>query len=123
MRTLLQSIAACAILGLSSASATAPPGQEQGFAAAYVVHVMTGEPLAGMPVVVQQVIGPDGGTARVYITGRDGVAVIGPLESGLYVAYVSYNNNESQAVRFQIDGRVDSVTTFTLYFNPDVDPS
>jgi hypothetical protein len=136
MRATLHMIAVCGVLGLAgglpAAIANADPTvatqiqsqtQSSGAALATVFHAVTGEPLPDMPILVRQVVEPEGTiVVGVFKTGADGQAVIGPLENGLYVAQVIYNNNQSREVLFEINGDIDFYTIITLYFNPDIDP-
>ncbi len=94
-----------------------------GSATAEVRHLVTGQPLAGMPVHVILIIPPDGapGEPQVFRTGRDGRALLSPLEDGSYEVYVEYNNQRSRSEFFVIDGTTDYHPFVTLHFNPDID--
>ncbi len=94
-----------------------------GSATAEVRHLVTGRPLAGMPVHVILIIPPDGvpGEPQVFTTGRDGRALLSPLEDGSYEVYVEYNNQRSRSEFFVIDGNIDYHPFVTLHFNPDID--
>src|SRR5262245_7390517 len=121
MPRLLYSVAISAALGMVQSLPADDVGAGQGYAIGTVLHTVTGEPLAGMPVIVQQLIWPEG-VFYVYKTEEDGRAIVGPLPSGTYVAYVSFNNNQSDRVVFDIVGGTDWFAVFTLKFNPDIDP-
>ena len=123
-------IALCGVLGLvgaaPAAAAEAPARivqtQRSGMAVAMVVHAVTGRPLEGMPVVVDDA--GDGFTYEVFKTDKLGLAILKPLPAGIYIAYVSYNNHISAPVVFRIDDEndVSRAPTFTLTFNPEADP-
>jgi hypothetical protein len=95
-----------------------------GSATAQVLHELTREPLAGIPVTVVLVDAPADGstTVRVFKTGPDGTAFLSPLEDGVYETYVDYNNHMSNIERFEINTVTDFHPFVTLYFNPDIDP-
>ena len=95
-----------------------------GSATAIVLHSVTSEPLAGVPVTVRFIVPGDGGTGgmQVFVTGRDGSALLTPLEDGTYEVYVDYNNQRSRSAFFTIDGFTDFHPVVTLRFNPDIDP-
>ena len=95
-----------------------------GFAEATVYHVVTGETLAGIPVHVVRLDVPERPhprTPRVFVTDDNGIARLGPLESGDYMAYVSWNNNQSDPAYFSINAVTDYVPRVALFFNPDID--
>lgn len=103
----------------------APATQSWGTATAEVLHAVTGEPLEGMPVVVQQIVSPDPdgttGGVRVFVTGPDGRAFLSPLDDGIYEVYVEFNNNRSNVEYFEINTDTDFHPIVVLLFNPDID--
>lgn len=104
-------------------SGPAGGGTSFGSATAEVRHVFTGQPLAGMPVHVVRIVPPEGdaGGVRIFTTGRDGRALLSPLESGSYECYVEYNNHRSRSAFFEINADTDFHPFVTLLFNPDID--
>lgn len=129
-------IAACSLLTISggfvSAQAPRQPDvgvlqdfgaqQSWGSATATVLHSVTGEPLAGMPVLVQQIIPPDAAAIMVFKTDRDGSAFLTPLFDGVYQVWVEWNNNMSNVEYFEINTATDYSPEVFLFFNPDIDP-
>ncbi len=133
MQSTLRTIATAGIITLAAgisgaarapvASGTPGPPTPFGSATAEVRHILTGRPLAGMPVHVLLVIPPEGdpGGVQVFTTGREGRAFLSPLESGTYECYVEYNNNRSRSAFFEINADTDFHPFVTLLFNPDID--
>jgi hypothetical protein len=133
MASTLRTIAICGVLGLAggvtglapaaSAPAASTGVESLGSATAQVLHIVTGHPLAGMPVHVTRIDPPEGGGGGtlVFMTGRDGRALMTPLDDGQYEVHVDYNNNRSNSEFFVIDGTTDYHPFVTLYFNPDID--
>lgn len=94
--------------------------QRSGIVTAAVVHAVTGQPLAKMPVTVRRVVPPEEGTPRVYWTGRSGTVVITGLQDGRYEAFVFFNNIRSESAWFSIVGD-NHPPLVTISFNPDID--
>jgi hypothetical protein len=100
-----------------------------GSATALVLHPLTGEGLAGMPVVVRRVIDPSDAldatleaiTGSVFMTDEFGRALLFPLPDGVYDAYVDFNLHQSNVERFVILADTDFHPVVTLLFNPDID--
>ena len=86
-----------------------------------VRHSWTGEPLAGMPVILVALSTSSGGDAapKIYFTNIDGNVDIRPLKAGMYETYVSYNNIQSERVRFRLTSGQHGYVV--LAFNPDID--
>ncbi len=103
------------------ASVPAKPATEIGSATAEVLHLLTGRPVPGMPVHVVLIMPEGAGEPQVFVTGRDGRALLSPLEDGSYEVYVEYNNHRSRSAFFVIDGMIDLHPFVTLRFNPDID--
>lgn len=122
-----------AIVGVSAFAGTLSGGPQPsagmvgaemlGSATAEILHSVTGRPIPGMPVHVLLIVPPEGnpGDPQVFTTGRDGRALLSPLEDGAYEVYVEYNNHRSRSAFFVIDGMIDVHPFVTLHFNPDID--
>src|ERR1043166_7995573 len=106
MTRLIRTVALCGMIALSAGSAAsyaiAPspaPGVpvtqapvEFGTAIAQVLHSVTKQPLANMPVLVVRILPPqDAGQQQYFITGPDGRAYLSPLPDGQYAAFVDLN--------------------------------
>jgi hypothetical protein len=89
-----------------------------GTATVTVLHSVTNQPLARMPVTVRSVISPDS-VGAIYWTDRNGNALITNLLDGRYEAFVDFNNNVSEVVRFEIIG--DFHPHVVIHFNPEID--
>src|SRR5262245_3976378 len=129
MRTSPLILALCGALALGGSAASAPcTGPETttvqlaDSAVAFVIHPVTGELLSDMPVVVVRIARPDASVPRVFVTGGNGAAVLGPLAEGMYEAFVAYNDRQSLPERFEIVDSDDGQPLIKLFFNPDIDP-
>lgn len=103
------------VAGLCTAAASAA---SLGSATITVLHPYTLEPVPQVPVTIKAVIKPEA-HAPIYWTGRNGSVTITRLKEGKYEAYVSYNNQVSEHVRFEIIA--DYHPLVTVFFNPDID--
>ncbi len=130
MNTTIRTLALLAAVGLagtlggcksdesSSGSPTVMDQRGHGTATVTVLHSLTEEPLPGMPVTVRPVYKPET-KAPIFVTNKNGQALIRGLDEGRYEVYVFYNNNMSETGRFEITGD-DSHPFVTIHFNPDI---
>lgn len=109
-----------AVSAAAGAATLAGGGNSDGLGSATVTVVRPGSrhPVPGVPVTLLSVLDPEGKPV-VYRTGRSGSVTIVGLQEGAYETYVSYNNQTSEHVRFEIIA--DYHPFVTLYFNPDID--
>ena len=138
MKNAMLNVSLIAALALASATVGAPlkraavnrayaPSADadtaaRGTCAVLVRHAWTGEPLAGLPVIIERVSSTPSDQAPPLLwayTGSNGIAEFKQLSPGVYRTFVMFNNITSDVARFEI--RAGSHANVTLAFNPDID--
>jgi hypothetical protein len=113
-------LAATTALTLAAGTVAWAPSDDLNFGSCTitVLHPITRLPVPNIPVTLLAVIKPEA-AAPIYWTGRNGSVMVTNLREGFYDTFVSYNNQVSETVRFEVIGEKHPM--ITLYFNPDID--